>query len=268
MLQRKPKVKGKVFSIPVEQIEASPFQARTQFDEQEIARLALSIMQNGLLQPVSVRKVGDKYQLIAGERRLRACKMAQLKEVPAILCEYKDQQTAALGLLENIQRQNLNPFEQANGIREVIRLWGCTQEEAAKRLGMAQPTLNNKLRLLTLTEEQQAFCLQHNLSERHARAVLRIEQPELRTKVLEQFARQGMNARQADAYVEKMVGQGARKKSIPMIKDVRIFVNTINKAVRLMVEAGVPASTQRKDGEGYVEYIVHIPVAETAAARK
>lgn len=265
MLQRKPKVKGKVLCIPTDQIEASPFQARTQFDEEEIARLALSIMQNGLLQPVSVRKVGDKYQLIAGERRLRACKMAKLKEVPAILCEYKDQQTAALGLLENIQRQNLNPFEQANGIREVIRLWGCTQEEAAKRLGMAQPTLNNKLRLLSLTEEQQDFCVEHNLSERHARAVLRIEQPEQRTKVLEQFAKQGMNARQADAYVEKLVGQTQRKKSIPMIKDVRIFVNTINKAVRLMVEAGVPASTKKTEGTDYVEYIVHIPLAQAVA---
>lgn len=266
MLQRKPKVKGKVLLIPIDRIEASPFQARTQFDEQEIARLALSIMQNGLLQPVSVRKNGEQFQLIAGERRLRACKMAQLQEVPAILCDYKDQQTAALGLLENIQRQNLNPFEQAKGIREVVRLWGCTQEEAAKRLGMAQPTLNNKLRLLSLTDQQQAFCLEHNLTERHARAVLRLEQEEARTKALEQFAKQGMNARQADAHIQKMLNQKERKKSVPMIRDVRIFVNTINKAVRLMVEAGVPASARKKEGEGYVEYIVHIPVAQAAMA--
>lgn len=269
MLQRKPKVKGKVLSIPIERIEASPFQARTQFDEQEIARLALSIMQNGLLQPVTVRKVGERFQLIAGERRLRACKMAQLQEVPAILCEYKDQQTAALGLLENIQRQNLNPFEQAKGIREVIRLWECTQEEAAKRLGMAQPTLNNKLRLLALTDNQQEFCLQHNLTERHARAVLRLEQEGQRTKALEQFAKQGMNARQADAYIEKIVEPKERKKSIPMVRDVRIFVNTINKAVRLMVEAGVPASAKKNEGEGYVEYIVHIPIVpQTTAVKK
>ncbi len=265
MLPRKTKVKGKVLSIPIDRIEPSPFQARTRFDEREIAQLALSIVENGLLQPVSVRRRGDKFQLIAGERRLRACKMAHMKEVPAILCDYQDTQTAALGLLENIQRQNLNPFEQARGIREMVQLWGCTQEEAAKRLGMTQPTLNNKLRLLMLTQEQQLFCLEHKLTERHARAVLRLEDPELRTKALQQFVRQGMNARQADAYVERLLTSAPKKRSVPMVRDVRIFVNTINKAVRLMVDAGVPASTRKTEGEGFVEYTVHIP---TGAAQR
>lgn len=266
MLVRKPKVKGKVLLIPIERITPSPFQARTQFNEEEIAQLAVSIMQNGLLQPVTVRKEGEQYQLIAGERRLRACKLAQMEEVPAILCDYQDQQTAALGLLENIQRQNLNPFEQAKGIREMIEMWDCTQEEAAKRLGMAQPTLNNKLRLLSLTEEQQKFCLEHGLTERHARAVLRLESQPARTKALEQFARQGMNARQADAYIQKLLGGKERKRSVPMVRDVRIFVNTINKAVRLMVDAGVPASTHRIEGEGYVEYTIHIPTQQTVGS--
>ena len=145
------KVCGKVWQLPVDQIEPSPYQARREFDEQEIARLSLSILQNGLLQPVSVRRIGkDRYELVAGERRLRACKLAGMETVPAIVCDYGDDQTAALGLLENIQRQNLNPFDQARGIREVIDRWGCTQEQAARRLGLAQPTLNNKLRLLQL----------------------------------------------------------------------------------------------------------------------
>lgn len=255
------KVCGKVLQLPVDWIEPSPYQARREFDEQEIARLSLSILQNGLLQPVSVRRTGkDRYELIAGERRLRACKLAGMETVPAIVCEYEDDQTAALGLLENIQRQNLNPFEQARGIRELIDRWGCTQEQAAKRLGLAQPTLNNKLRLLQLTEEQQQYCLAAGLTERHARAVLRLE-PERRSPALEQMAKQGMNARQADAYVQALLSAVEKRRPRVMVRDVRLFVNTINRAVRLMVDAGVPALCQRTEDEECIEYRVRIPVA-------
>ncbi len=262
----KNKTAGKVLMLRPEEIRPSPFQVRTHFDEGEIASLALSIAENGLLQPVTVRKVGGGYELVAGERRLRACRMAGLERVPAILREYEDSQTAALGLLENIQRTGLDPFEQAKGIREVIGIWGCTQEEAAQRLGMAQPTLNNKLRLLNLTEEQQRFCLEWGLTERHARAALRLSGEEARTAALAQMARQGMNARQADAFVKSLLEKSAepRRRRIPMVKDVRIFVNTVNRAVKLMLEAGVPASAHRTDGEGYVEYVVRIP---TGSAR-
>lgn len=264
MLTRRPKTAGKVLLLPVTQIEPSPYQAREEFDEQEIAQLAASILQNGLLQPVSVRRLAaDRYQLVAGERRLRACKLAGLSELPAILCDYEDAQTAALGLLENLQRQALNPFEQAKGIRELIALWGCTQEEAARRLGMAQPTLNNKLRLLSLSREEQAKCVSLGLGERHARAVLRLPEEE-RGKALEQMAKQDMTARQADEYVERLLHRPPRRKTIPMVRDVRIFINTINRAVRLMVDAGVPASSQRTDGEGYIEYTIKIPTGRTA----
>lgn len=268
MLQHRVKSIGKILLLAPQQIEPSPFQARTNFDQQEIARLALSIAQNGLLQPVTVRKAQNgRYQLIAGERRLRACKLAGLTEIPAILCDYEDDQTAALGLLENVQRQGLDPFEQARGIKEVIALWGCTQEEAARRLGIAQPTLNNKLRLLALTAQQQEYCVAHGLTERHARAVLRLPAEQQRTQALEQFVKQSMNARQADAYVERLLTDKPRHRhAIPMVRDVRIFVNTINRAVRLMVDAGVPASTKRTEGEGYVEYTVHIPTATSVSS--
>ena len=268
MLTARPKVQGKVLLLPVDKIVPSAHQARTHFDEQEIARLALSIAQNGLLQPVSVRPGKEKgtYELVAGERRLRACKLAGLGEIPAILAQRDESQAAALGLLENMQRQGLDPFEQARGIREVIALWGCTQEEAAKRLGLAQPTLNNKLRLLALTDEQQAYCVSHGLTERHARAVLRLPQPQQRTQALARFVARRMNARQADEYVESLLQQRpARRRPVPMVRDVRIFVNTINKAVRLMVDAGVPASTTKREGEGFVEYTVRIPTARKAA---
>ena len=138
MFERKKPV-GRVVALPAEQIEPSPFQARRTFDEAELAGLAASIRENGLLQPVTVRRLGpDRYELVAGERRLRACKLAGMEKIPAIIRDCEDHETAALGLLENIQRQGLDPFEQARGIREVITLWGCTQEEAAKRIGKAQ----------------------------------------------------------------------------------------------------------------------------------
>ena len=166
---------GRILMLPVDCIEPSPYQARTAFDEPEIAALAVSLLQNGLLQPISVRRVGiRKYQLVAGERRLRACRLAKLDKVPAILADYDDSESAALGLLENLQRSQLDPFDTARGIKEVIRLWGCTQAEAARRLGLSQPALANKLRLLTLTPEQQQLCTASHLSERHARAALRL----------------------------------------------------------------------------------------------
>ena len=143
MFERK-KSAGKIYFLPIDQIHPSPFQARRTFEEQELAGLAQSIRENGLLQPISVRKAAEGYELVAGERRLRACKLAQMTTIPAILCSYADEQTAALGLLENIQRTDLNPFEQAQGLRDILVLWDCTQAEAAKRLGMAQPTLANK----------------------------------------------------------------------------------------------------------------------------
>lgn len=185
MSRKEPQKPGRVLLLPIDSIEPSPYQARTAFDEPEIAALAVSILQNGLLQPISVRRVGlRKYQLVAGERRLRACRLAKLEKIPAILADFDDSESAALGLLENLQRSQLDPFDTARGIKEVIRLWGCTQAEAARRLGLSQPALANKLRLLTLTPEQQDLCTANHLSERHARAVLRLPESR-RTAALE-----------------------------------------------------------------------------------
>lgn len=264
MFERK-KQMGKIYLLPIDQIRPSPFQARKEFDEVELAGLAQSIRENGLLQPVSVRRISEGYELVAGERRLRACRMAKMKEIPAILCDYQDEQTAALGLLENIQRMDLNPFEQAQGMRDIMVLWDCTQAEAAKRLGMAQPTLANKLRLLQLTADQREFVLKNQLTERHARAVLRLPENR-RSEALINIAKRRMNARQTDLYIEQMlnaVGKGRRR--ISMVKDVRIFVNTIDHAIRLMTDNGVPATAHREEKDGYIEYTVRIP---TTAASK
>lgn len=256
---------GKIYSLPIDQIRPSPFQARQEFDERELAGLAQSIRENGLLQPISVRRTQDGYELVAGERRLRACKMAKMSSIPAILCDYGDEKTAAMGLLENIQRMDLNPFEQAQGLKDVMVLWDCTQAEAAKRLGMAQPTLANKLRLLQLTADQRQFVLDNNLTERHARAVLRLPENR-RSEALIMIAKRRMNARQTDLYIEQLLNSVAKgKRRLSMVKDVRIFVNTIDHAIRLMTDNGVPATAHREERDGYIEYTVRIP---TAAAEK
>ena len=263
MFERK-KSAGKIYQLPVEAIRPSPFQARTSFNEQELAGLAQSIRENGLLQPISVRRVEGGYELVAGERRLRACKLAKMPTIPAILCDYPDERTAALGLLENLQREDLNPFEQAQGLRDVIVLWDCTQAEAAKRLGMAQPTLANKLRLLQLTADQRQFVLDNGLTERHARAVLRLPENR-RSEALITSAKRKMNARATDLYIEQLLNETPGRHRISMVKDVRIFVNTIDHAIRLMTDNGVPATAHREERDGYIEYTVRIP---TAAAQK
>ena len=258
---------GRVLMLPIESIEPSPYQARTAFDEPEIAALAVSILQNGLLQPVSVRRVGlRKYQLVAGERRLRACRLAKLEKIPAILADYDDSESAALGLLENLQRSQLDPFDTARGIKEVIRLWGCTQAEAARRLGLSQSALANKLRLLSLTPAQQQLCLANRLTERHARAALRLPENR-RTAALEKMARDGLSVREADKLVDAMLAApknapSPARRSVPMVRDVRFFVNTLQHAVDMMTQKGIAATATCGRRDGCLEYTVRIPVGE------
>lgn len=263
-MREKQKV-GRVILLPLEWIEPSPYQARTVFDDNEIAALAVSILQNGLLQPVSVRRLGlHRYQLVAGERRLRACRLAQLQKIPAILSEFDESESAALGLLENMQRAQLDPFDTARGIREVIRLWGCTQAEAARRLGLSQPALANKLRLLSLTPEQQQLCTGGGLTERHARAVLRLPESR-RTAALEKMVRDKLSVREADRLVDAMLAApkdapGPCRRTVPMVGDVRLFVNTLQHAVDMMTQKGINAVTSCGQGDGYLEYTVRIPI--------
>lgn len=261
MLGKKPKEAGKVVLLEIDNIQPSPFQARKSFDEQELEKLANSILRNGLLQPITVRKVKNGYELIAGERRLRACKRAGLERIPAIVTEHSDLASAVLGLEENTHRQQLNCFEQAKGLRDLIQMWGCTQAEAAKRLGMAQPTLANKLRLLSLTEQQQKLCLEGNLTERHARAVLALDSDAERNAVLEQAAKRELTVHQTEELVQKLLLPPVKKKRIVLVRDVRIFLNTVNHAIQVMVKAGIPATVVKEEKDGYIEYTVHIPTA-------
>lgn len=256
------KDKVKLVKLPVSKILSNPSQPRKTFREDELKSLALSIEENGLLQPVTVRKEGGIYYLIAGERRLRASKIAGLREIPAIVADCAPSDSAVLALLENVQRKDLQMFEQANAIVNLLREWEITQEEAAKRLGMSQSYLANKIRLLKLSNEEQMEILEHQLSERHARALLRIDDMTVRQKVLHMVVEKNLNVSQTEELVAAAVQPKTKPKKAKrtfVAKDIRLFINTIDHAVDAMKTAGIQAQTERKETDEYIECTVRIP---------
>lgn len=254
--------KRRVIEVPLEEIIPNPAQPRRTFPEKELLELSRSIKQNGLLQPLSVRRTKDGYELIAGERRLRACRMAGLDSVSCIVNSCSDKQSAVLAMTENLQRQDLQIFEEAEGIRRLIEEWGVTQEEAALRLGKSQSTLANKLRLLRLTQEERKKISEAGLTERHARALLRIEDSDLRGKALQSIIEHHFNVQQTDEYIEKLLSDKEEKpksKRRVIVKDIRIFMNTINHAIKTMQMSGIQAKTIRNETDEYIECVVRIP---------
>lgn len=254
--------KLKLTRLPVIKIMPNPSQPRKIFQEDELRSLAQSITENGLLQPVTVRKENGIFYLIAGERRLRACKLAGLKEIPAIISDCEPEDSAVLALLENVQRRDLHMFEQANAIVNLMREWQITQEEAARRLGMSQSYLANKVRLLKLSSDEQSEIIKHKLSERHARALLRIDNIELRQKVLQTVITRGLNV----ANTEELIADSLKPREpirkgrrTFVAKDIRLFINTIDHAVDAMKTAGIQAQTEKKETEEYIECVVRIP---------
>lgn len=254
----------KILSLKVDEILPNPAQPRFHFDEEELQSLAESIRQNGLLQPVIVRKNADgKYELISGERRLRASKMAGLTSIPAVLSDSTQRQSAIFALLENIQRKDLTFFEEAMALRSLITEWGLTQEETAKKLGRSQPAIANKLRLLALSSVEQKLIQDNGLTERHARALLRIKDEEDRLKVLKYIIVHHMNVSQAERYIDNRLQLPAfPAKRLLLVKDVRIFINTINRAVDVMKSAGINAQATKYEKDSCIEYVVRIPVAK------
>ena len=211
---------------------------------------------------MTVRRENGVYYLVAGERRLRACKLAGLKEIPAIISDCEPEDSAVLALLENVQRRDLHMFEQANAIVNLLREWQITQEEAARRLGMSQSYLANKIRLLKLSSDEQSEIIKHKLSERHARALLRIDDIELRQKILQTVISRGLNV----AGTEELIASSLEPKEPVrrgrrtfVAKDIRLFINTIDHAVDAMKTAGIQAQTEKKETEEYIECVVRIP---------
>ncbi len=257
---------NKVVDIPIRQIRPNQSQPRKTFKDEELNSLAASIEENGILQPLTVRRLNlQEYELVAGERRLRAAVIAGLKRVPCIVIKCTDRESAIFALLENLQRSDLGMFEEARGISRLIRKYNLTQEEAAAKLGKKQSTVANKLRLLKLTMDEQDWINQAGLSERHARALLRIADENLRKEALSKVISESLNINQTEELVDNIISSSFiavddkhRKKRV-VIKDVRIFINTINKAVDTMRLAGINAVSKRAENDDYIEYTVRIP---------
>lgn len=257
---------NKVVDIPIRQIRPNQSQPRKTFKDEELNSLAASIEENGILQPLTVRRLNlQEYELVAGERRLRAAVIAGLKRVPCIVIKCTDRESAIFALLENLQRSDLGMFEEARGISRLIRKYNLTQEEAAAKLGKKQSTVANKLRLLKLTMDEQDWINQAGLSERHARALLRIADENLRKEALSKVISESLNINQTEDLVDNIISSSFiavddkhRKKRV-VIKDVRIFINTINKAVDTMRLAGINAVSKRAENDDYIEYTVRIP---------
>lgn len=252
----------KVLSVPVEKIRPNPSQPRVVFDQTQLECLAQSIRESGILQPLALRKLKDgTFQLVAGERRLRAAKLLGMTEVPAIVVSADDRQAAILSLLENIQREDLDFFEEAEGLSKLAELWSFTQEETALKLGMAQSTLANKLRLLKLTKEEREQIRNAGLTERHARALLRLDSFEDRQQALKRIIRNKLNVSETDKLIDRIINEKQKPKrhTTGVLKDVRIFVNTLNKAVKTLESMGINVKTLSNENDDFLEYIVRIP---------
>lgn len=263
-LQRKGEfLSTRVQYIPLGRIRPNPQQPRRSFDEEGLAELAASIRSCGILQPLTVRRAGDGYELVAGERRLRAARIAGLREVPCLVAQVGEEDSALLALMENLQRRDLDCWEEAQAIARLISRYGFSQEEAARRLGRAQPTVANKLRLLRLPEDVRALLRENGLTERHARALLRLQDPEVQRRAAGDMVRRGMNVAQAEAYVEKLLQSDQvtppRGRSTYIIKDVRLFLNSVDRGLHLMRQAGVDAGWNRQDTDREILLTIRIP---------
>ena len=256
--------------IPIDAIRPNPYQPRRTFSDESLTELASSIREIGLIQPVNVRRTGDdRYELVAGERRLRACKLAGLSHIKAIVMSAAvDRDVAAIALIENLQRENLNFFEEAEGYQSLIRVHGFTQEELARRLSKNQSTIANKLRLLRLSRAVRERIESSQLTERHARALLRLHNEESQLRLLEKIIEEKLSVKETEELVEeeleKLYGEappeegGRDRKVIHMRCSYMIYVNTIKQAFKKITDSGVKASFDTADTPEYTEVTIRL----------
>lgn len=253
---------GKVVEIPVGSIFPNPDQPRKNFNTEELTKLAKSISQDGIVQPLTVRRREGGYELVSGERRLRAAKLAGFRSVPCVVVDISDSRSAVIALIENIQRADLNFFEEAEAISALITKYGMTQEDCAIRLGMAQSTVANKLRILKLSPDLRKVIVSNGLSERHARALLKADE-NLREEVLIKIIKDGLTVDAAEKYIRTLeknerVKQSYRRRSAAL-GDLRLFFNTVDRAVQVIKLAGVDAKVKKTKKDGFIEYLIRVP---------
>lgn len=257
----------RVHHIPLQDIHPNPCQPRRIFEERPLQELAESIAAFGILQPLTVRAAKGGYELVAGERRWRAAKLAGLKEAPCLIAQVDEQDAELLALIENLQRRDLDCFEEAAAIARLISRYGLSQEQAAQKLGKSQSAIANKLRLLRLEESVQQELLSQHLTERHARVLLRLEGEEERLAALHHMVKEQMNVAKAEEYIESLLQQRQLtpppRRATYILKDVRLFLNSVERSVRFLQRSGIEAAVGRQDNEG--EILLTIRIANNRA---
>ena len=247
---------GRVVFLPPRTIRPNPAQPRKVFSQEALEELAESIRQHGILQPLSVRRVGNTYELIAGERRLRAGILAGLSELPCIVMTMDDKESGMVALIENIQRQNLDFIEQARGISRLMEQWSMSQEQVAEVLGKSQSGVANKLRLLRHSAQVLNAIREAGLTERHARAMLKLPTEHQKLELIEIATKQQMSVARTEKYIEQMLAQPKEK---PKKVNLGVFLNNLNTTISRIQCCGIPVVSERKETEDVIIMTITIP---------
>lgn len=263
--------RGGIVYLRTDELTPNPVQPRKRFDDESLEELSGSIKSYGILNPLTVRLRCGKYELVAGERRLRAAKLAGLEEVPCILIDVNMEDASLIALVENLQRRDLDFIEEALGISQLIRMFGMSQEEAARRIGKSQSAVANKLRLLKLPSDVLESLRQTGLTERHGRALLRLPSPVAQRAALEYIVDNGLTVAATDAYIDALLSEPEEaerkdeekpeKRRTFVLKDVRVFLNTLSRSIDLMKQGGIDAGIQREETDDSLILTISIPKA-------
>ena len=263
--------RGGIVYLRTDELTPNPVQPRKRFDDESLEELSGSIKSYGILNPLPVRLRCGKYELVAGERRLRAAKLAGLEEVPCILIDVNMEDASLIALVENLQRRDLDFIEEALGISQLIRMFGMSQEEAARRIGKSQSAVANKLRLLKLPSDVLESLRQNGLTERHGRALLRLPNPVAQRAALEYIVDNGLTVAATDAYIDALLSapeeaeqkdeEKPEKRRTFVLKDVRVFLNTLSRSIDLMKQGGIDAGIQREETDDSLILTISIPKA-------
>ena len=260
-----------IVQLPVNEIDPNPNQPRKLFDDSQLAELSASIAEYGVISPLTVRLHFGRYELVAGERRLRAARMAGLKKVPCIVLDVNMEESSMLAMVENLQRQDLDFLEEARGIANLMRMYGLSQEECARRLGRSQSSVANKLRLLKLPDDVLAALRDNGLTERHGRALLRLPDAESRRAALAHIVQEGLNVAQTDRYVDSLLApeedapRAGRKRSF-ILKDVRVFLNSLTHSLDVMKKGGIDADFKKEETDDELIVTISIPKKRPAGS--
>lgn len=252
-----------ILSLPINEISRNPNQPRKTFSEDAIIKLADSIKQHGFIQPLVVRRIPEGYELIAGERRMRAAEELSMTHVPCIVSQISETESAEVAIIENLIREDLSIFEEAEAIESLIDLYSLTQEEIASRLSTSQSYIANKLRLLRLSKQERELILKNKLTERHARALLRVKDDSARAKILEEIIVRGLNVSKTEELIDTLYQGKEEKTPKKAQKSLSSFLETLNRAIEAVENYGYKIKSRKIESDHYTEITLLIPKART-----